>query len=788
MRFASLCLLFAGVAAQASNHTSRVQITPDKANGAVHLRGTFEANAHFGTKDALTVYSEVAVNGKWQRIDLCKTTVAQDKSANLLVVKTWSALNCSHQDESHAESTYTLTKGSYVVAFHTTGSSKGVSKSVFQFGGSSVYSLFSGGVVQMMNADATSVYPSHDNVVKAYALGLWDVIGKRGDIAAAILSAETAGSTNNSQTLKTILSSGSSSSLHFYHTPCTLQVSENEWGQHTSSDPVVCAASTAQYTWSDSFSFTVNNHDFPIWSDADSILPVAGSSVSLAEMQKDFVAFMTGIYASPVGNLCTHVNEVAQGETVGQIATTIATPQRGYSGNYNFFDPDNYLSISAMLFSGNPIVQAETLKILKRNGDYINAQGQMPHHFQGTTPIYEALSGEVQTGPNIFWILTCIQYAKLTQDLGFIRGYLPVLRKSSKFLTNLITHNGVVKGMGTFEALLNAPGSLMIDVFIRNHYTSDSNAMLVILYEAMAELEGDVGSETEAAKWTQLAEETTRSVRKMLWNTTTNDHYVTQRNPDGTTRDFVDYDANLIAVAAGIPDTTDRSLAVLGRIDSKKHGMCPKSHTWVSEVYYGPSDTTGGNTGDSACAMGRIAWFDSLSRRRVANDTTDATQHKALLDHFDNILMDPIREGVLNTTWIHERYNCDGSQRISRTPYYFEGASVAAMLVHHVRYGIQLGLNRHRVAPFGRDAFHYRAGSVNVLYSTDLVSLRLPGTGAKHFTIEGLAPSTQYDVTTEGCPGTDAAEKVTSTSAGVLTFSATVGTAQGPCTVSVKKN
>ena len=31
---------------------------------------------------------------------------------------------------------------------------------------------------------------------------------------------------------------------------------------------------------------------------------------------------------------------------------------------------------------------------------------------------------------------------------------------------------------------------------------------------------------------------------------------------------------------------------------------------WVSEVYYGKHDTTGGNIGDSASAMGRIAWSD----------------------------------------------------------------------------------------------------------------------------------------------------------------------------------
>ena len=39
------------------------------------------------------------------------------------------------------------------------------------------------------------------------------------------------------------------------------------------------------------------------------------------------------------------------------------------------------------------------------------------------------------------------------------------------------------------------------------------------------------------------------------------DHYITQLTPDNTTRDFVDYDSNLIAVAHNIPDD-DRALRV----------------------------------------------------------------------------------------------------------------------------------------------------------------------------------------------------------------------------------
>ena len=44
---------------------------------------------------------------------------------------------------------------------------------------------------------------------------------------------------------------------------------------------------------------------------------------------------------------------------MAQIATTIARPSRGYGGNYNFFDPDNFISLSAMIYSGDPYLQGQ---------------------------------------------------------------------------------------------------------------------------------------------------------------------------------------------------------------------------------------------------------------------------------------------------------------------------------------------------------------------------------------------------------------------------------------------
>jgi hypothetical protein len=56
----------------------------------------------------------------------------------------------------------------------------------------------------------------------------------------------------------------------------------------------------------------------------------------------DLEALLTGMSASSPGCLCTYKNEVVSGKQVAQIATTIARPDRGYSGTYNYFDPGGF--------------------------------------------------------------------------------------------------------------------------------------------------------------------------------------------------------------------------------------------------------------------------------------------------------------------------------------------------------------------------------------------------------------------------------------------------------------
>jgi len=218
----------------------------------------------------------------------------------------------------------------------------------------------------------------------------------------------------------------------------------------------------ANPAWSSVVEVGVNDVDFPVLA----LLPGEASDMPFTDLQ----SVLIGIYASPVGCLMTHRDAIRDGVSVGQIATTIARPDRGYSDTFNYFDPDNYISTASMLWSGERFLMEQVRLVVERSGAFLTAEGQLPHHFSGVTPVYQALSGEIQTGPNVFWILSCLNYAKSSGNFGWLRDYFPTLRKASMFLFGLIDYD---------VGMANVSGSLMIDVFLRSNFTADTNAMLV---------------------------------------------------------------------------------------------------------------------------------------------------------------------------------------------------------------------------------------------------------------------------------------------------------------------
>jgi hypothetical protein len=116
----------------------------------------------------------------------------------------------------------------------------------------------------------------------------------------------------------------------------------------------------------------------------------------------------------------------------------------------------------------------------------------------------------------------------------------------------------------------------------------------------------------------------------------------------------VDYDANALAVAAGVPPSPAAAAAVLARMDA---GACTHAGraTWVSEVHYGKSDCVNGNDGDSSVSMGRIGWQDALARLAVGTPEAAAV--------FEGALLAPLQADLLRRTWLPECVGWGGMAR-----------------------------------------------------------------------------------------------------------------------------
>jgi hypothetical protein len=169
------------------------------------------------------------------------------------------------------------------------------------------------------------------------------------------------------------------------------------------------------------------------------------------------------------------------------------------------------------------------------------------------------------------------------------------------------------------------------------------NAMLVGFFKEFGAAEDAVGNKTGATTMRALSKRTAFAMTEFLWHEKDDDHFVTQRNLDGSLRDMVDYDANLIALAHGVVQP-DKAAKVLRRIDS---GQCTHGRaTWVSErIYNGTGDVVGGGqTSDAVSSMGRIGWYDALARKRFGDLLT-----------FDRVILEPLIDDVLQYTWLHER-------------------------------------------------------------------------------------------------------------------------------------
>ena len=361
-----------------------------------------------------------------------------------------------------------------------------------------------------------------------------------------------------------------------------------------------------------------------------------------------------------------------------------------------------------------------------------------------------------------------LRYISLTQDQPFAASIFPYVDLSTRYVLTFFDEK---------QGLFNAPGPLWIDVIVRENFTADSNAMLVPYLQKVADFYDFMHVDADfAASLRTLAETVSANIRSQLFDQQTNDHFITQLNPDNTIRDFVDYDSNLMTVAFGIITDPAQIKRVLKRVDSG-----PYTHvrgTWCSEVpYSGDAEDcyiVGGDVcGDSIVTLARIGWVDSLARKRIGD-----------VDTFQNLLLRPLQDDLLSDVWLYERYDANGTQ--IRTSYYFEYPSLVVMMLREVQYGINIELLSVDIDPFPVKPFDHSLGLVAVSYSSNKVVLNLPGALSeateKTVTIGGLVRNEKYTIY-NACTGSGT---VAATSLqGKLTF---VNTFVTGCVVTVTQN
>lgn len=123
-----------------------------------------------------------------------------------------------------------------------------------------------------------------------------------------------------------------------------------------------------------------------------------------------------------------------------------------------------------------------------------------------------------------------LRYAMFSGDYAWLQNHMPKLELALEFLLNMYDPQ---------IQLVNSPGPLWIDVFIRNNYTSDTNSIFVYLLRYMAGilLHKHFDNETDANAFLnqtdlaqqrlQMADNIATAMNKYLWSSD-DDHFVTQ--------------------------------------------------------------------------------------------------------------------------------------------------------------------------------------------------------------------------------------------------------------------
>lgn len=403
----------------------------------------------------------------------------------------------------------------------------------------------------------------------------------------------------------------------------------------------------------------------------------------------------------------------------GSSYPSINVPGREYGPLHTFFDPDSYWVTASLSYSGVPYLQQQCRDVIERSLKHITADGLVPHHFDGEEPTYVAISGSPQPGPNLFLTEAAIDHAAATGDTEWLlAAWDQGLRSAMDWL---------LAQLDPQRGLLKVVGALWVDVFRRAGYTLDTNAMAVRTFTRAAEV-ADLAGDILVAGRLRAAVASIRDSLSSLW-ADSDDHFVTSRSDDwNSIDDHIDTE-NYLAIAHGI--TTDDQAASIMRLFNSSPLTHPGDRgTWVSLRRYDGGDCYLNNTGDSDCAMGRLWWAD-LFARRVLGDKSGFHRH-----------FTPVRDDLLQTVWMRERYAAGGHPTRARG--YHEYPGVTDLLIREVLYGLGLNTTSVVIDPIADGPFDIRYGGVRLHYSRAAVRLELPSTIRRTVTIRGLHPNTTY--------------------------------------------
>ena len=425
--------------------------------------------------------------------------------------------------------------------------------------------------------------------------------------------------------------------------------------------------------------------------------------------ERDTLTHAIALWGSQVPSLGTL-------EIPGSAYPTINLPRREYGTLHTFFDPDAWSVVASLSFSGVAALRGQARDIIERSLTHITPAGLVPHHFDAEEPMYTAISGSPQPGPNIFLVEAAIDHACATGDFPWLAtAWHRGLRAACIWLLQQVDPT---------TGLLYVEGALWVDVFRRRGFTLDTNAMVVRTFGRAAEVAQHFGDGLEHAL--HSAAEAARLGLQLLWS---EDHFVTSldREP-GITADHMDAE-NFLAIAVGAT-SAEQTRRIVELFDGSLLTHPGGRGTWVSLHRYDGEDCYLFNAGDSDVAMARLWWADLLARRRMGDRVRFAELYEA------------VRADLLELVWMRERYAAGG--HMTRARGYHEYPGILDMMLREGLCGISLDVRSVEVAPMRSGPFVAQFGELRLEYAADKVSLHVPGDAPRRITVRGLVPHQAY--------------------------------------------